>query len=570
MTNQVVARIRRIIELREHHMTMKLSFLSVGTATALVLAPIFAAGAYAWQLDQPSVAVRESSTVLAQAQSQKFERGAPNRQRAKTEAYMKTAVRERAANRSDWKPGPVPQTVPIRVGGQATDELGKPIGRAMIFLYSSGVMGTKLVGQAITDEKGNYVIAESHLPVVTARHNVILPKESAPYAQFVVCGIAPGLGLAWSRDQSIYASAEIYPDDIQRRLPLGRPVEVSLTFPKAASLAGRITDDDGQPVAGCKVQIDFADMLDDDGRETSNHFTGPWRYLPGSIGLTISDRDGQVVLDRLPDRTTFRLAIQHPEFEQTRLALYAATIGGLNLPPGRKLVGGLNGPLPHEIKTGKLEITFPKLRRIIVSLVGDDTQKPVPGISLYSLSDNFQTGFASFGTTDAAGTVRLALPPGKYRGIRAEPASIESRYIRTEDGPLDVAPGHDEQRYDFVLRSGCEIQFEAIDALTNSPISDALFWQIPVDDPAQRESITFSTFGFGAPWTDASGILRVVLKPEPKKLYRFEFAGIRQPNTVGPDAADKQGYLSDPTTSEPVELEAGKSIRLRFALRKSE
>ena len=162
-----------------------------------------------------------------------------------------------------------------------------------VFLYSSGVMGTKLVGQAMTDEKGNYVIAESQLPVVTQRPNVILPKEITPYAQFVVCGIAPGLGLAWTQDQSIYAAAENYPNDIQRRLPLGKPVEVYLTFPNAASLTGRVIDADGQPVPGCKVQIGFADLLDDKGQETGNTFTGVWRYLPGSIGLAMTDGEGQ-------------------------------------------------------------------------------------------------------------------------------------------------------------------------------------------------------------------------------------------------------------------------------------
>ena len=61
-----------------------------------------------------------------------------------------------------------------------------------------------------------------------------------------------------------------------------------------------------------------------------------------------------------------------------------------------------------------------------------------------------------------------------------------------------------------------------------------------------------------------------MLKPEQKKLYRFEFAGIREPNTTRPDAANKQGYSCEPPISEPVELEAGKTIRLRFALRRSE
>jgi hypothetical protein len=48
---------------------------------------------------------------------------------------------------------------------------------------------------------------------------------------------------------------------------------------------------------------------------------------------------------------------------------------------------------------------------------------------------------------------------------------------------------------------------------------------------------------------------------------------VGKPNNGGainPDAANKPGYSSDPTLSEPVELEAGKTIRLRFLIRKSE
>ena len=136
-----------------------------------------------------------------------------------------------------------------------------------------------------------------------------------------------------------------------------------------------------------------------------------------------------------------------------------------------------------------------------------------------------------------------------------------------------VEPGPGEQHFEVVLKSGCELQIEAIDAATNRPVPGASFWQIAVDEPSERETITVSTFAYGEPWTNAAGMLRAVLKPDPKKLYRFQFAGIRQPNKgwpIHPDAANKQGYSSDPAMSEPVELEAGKTIRIRFALRKSE
>jgi beta-lactamase regulating signal transducer with metallopeptidase domain len=573
--SQIVVRIRRILEFHEHQKTMKFSQLSVAGAAALVLGPIFFVGAYAWRPDQTPSDGHGSAAALAQAPATTPDQPIPNGRRARTEMF-KAAARTRRPNEPEWKPRPVPQTVPIRVQGQTRDELGKPIGRAMIFVYSTGTLGTKLVGQATSDEQGNYTIAESQLPVVTAYYGSVfpLPIEITPYAPFVVCGIAPGWGLAWSQQQSIYAFAEPHPDDIQHRLPLGEPVEVSLAFPKAASLAGRVTDEDGKPVADCKVQIDWADVLDDNGQETKNSLNGLWQVLPGSIGLTRTDGEGRFVVDRLPDRATFRLAVHRPEFAQTRLTLFTATIDGLKIAPGRKLMGGVNGPFPHEIKTGNLEITFPKLRRIVVSLVGDDTQQPVPGISVYSLGYNFQMGFNSFGTTDTAGRAILALPPGKHRVIRAEPASIESQYIRTEEGPLVVEPGSDEQHFEVVFKSGCELQIEAIDAATNKPVPDAFFWKVSVDEPAVRERIQVSTFAeYGEPLTNEAGMLRAVLRPEPKKLYQFEFAGMGKPNNGGvinPDAANKQGYSSDPTLSEPVELEAGKTIRLRFLIRKSE
>ena len=416
--SQVVVRIRRILECHEHYMDMKLSPLSVGGAAALVLGPIFVVGAYAWRPDQVPADGQGSTTVVVQAQAEKSASAFPRRPRAKTEAYGKAVVRTRRPNEPEWKPGFVPRTVPIRVQGQATDEQGKPIGRAMIFLFSSGMIGTKLVGQATTDKQGNYVIAESQLSVVTAHNNIVLPDEITPYAPFVVCGIAPGMGLAWSRTQSIYALAEPNPDDVQQRLPLGEPVDVSLAFPKASSLAGRVTDEDGQPVAGCKVEIDFADLLDDNGQETSNLLTGVWRYLPGSIGLTLTDGEGRFVLDRLPNRATFHLAIQRPEFDLTYLSVYAATVDGLKIPVGQKLVGGLNGPLPHVIKTGNLEITFPKLRRIVVSVVGDDTHKPIPGISVHSVGDNFQTGVCLLRHDRCGGKGNSLATLGNYRGIR--------------------------------------------------------------------------------------------------------------------------------------------------------
>ena len=106
----------------------------------------------------------------------------------------------------------MPKTVPIVVIGQATDELGKPIGRAMIFLYSSGVLGTELMGRSTTDAQGNYVIAESQLPVVTAHFGMFFAAKSPPTPTSASAESLLSLGLAWSPTKSIYASAEPNPE----------------------------------------------------------------------------------------------------------------------------------------------------------------------------------------------------------------------------------------------------------------------------------------------------------------------------------------------------------------------
>jgi hypothetical protein len=440
----------------------------------------------------------------------------------------------------------------------------------VIFLFSSGVLGTKLVGQATTDASGSYLIA-AQLPVVTKHFDMPLPKEITPYAPFVVCGMAQRLGFAWSDSSSIYALAKPNPDDNQGRAPLGRPVELDLWFPKSATLTGRVVDEEDKPVAGCKVTIDFAELVDDTGERTNNSAPPVWQFLPGSIGLAITNDEGRFSLNRLPDRAFFRLNIQRPGTEQTLVRLFAATIGVRNGRHQQQPPGGVSVGLAHAAKTGDLEIAFPKMRRIVVSLVGDDTGQPVPGIDVYSVNENFQVGTVSFGgKTDAAGKAVLWLPPGNCGVIRADPP-IESRYIRTEEGPLVVEPRQGDQSYNLLLKSGCELLIEVVEAGTNKPVPDAFFRMIPVEEPLDPVPIRAKSATL-EPWTNATGKMRATLMPEPGKRYHIEFAGIRQPNMwdfIEPDAVNKEGYKSNPM-SEPVELKAGTTIRLRFELRKQE
>jgi hypothetical protein len=112
----------------------------------------------------------------------------------------------------------------------------------------------------------------------------------------------------------------------------------------------------------------------------------------------------------------------------------------------------------------------------------------------------------------------------------------------------------------------------AVGTRPGDPVPD-VFWKAPEDRPEETQQIKTSTFLSGRPWTDAKGELRAVLPPEPGRRYRFRFAGIREPNMragINPALAKKHGYEAFPTQSVPVELIAGKTIRLQFILRKTE
>ena len=483
------------------------------------------------------------------------------------------AVRKRFdAGDSEWQPGPVPETISATVSGQARDEQGKPVPHARVFLFSTGILEPRLAGQATADDEGRYRIDGRGISVVRQfPGKTPLPKEITPYGEFVVCGTAPGKGLAWTSPQSMYALADPHPDDIQGRLPLGQPVDLPMIFPKAATLAGRIVDETGKPVPGAKVQVGGADLLDGAGNETDNSLHNVWKALPGSIGFAATDDAGRFSIDRMPDRACLWLTVNRPETDNTSLSFYAATIGGPDTFHGPMPPGAWNGRMPHKVKTGEVTITFPRIRRIAVSVVGDDTRRPIAEVGVFSLGDDLQMGIGTGGKSDSGGRLILGLPPGKYRGICADPP-IESHYLRTYQRPFVVERGDGDQPYQLVMTSGCEILVRVTEAGTNRPVPRVFFWKVPVDHPDQLAHIPASTFVSGEFQTDESGLGRAVVPPEPGRLYRLRFAGIQEPNTpdqINAEAARKQGYTADPVESRPVELVGGKTIRLRFHLSKT-
>ncbi len=273
--SHLIDRIRHILNPEVPY--MRLSRSTVVLAVALLVPPVVLVATYAQKADRPAPGTGQDTGTSYGSNRQLRHSG-----------MSKVAIKPRDPNAPPWQPPPVPAMIPIRVSGVARDETGRAVAGATITLYTMAHKGSKPAGTTVTDAEGRYSIADAMLPVTTSFGGHPLRREITPYAGFILSGLAPGQGIAWSRQQSMYALKEPNPDDIQGRLPLGVAVVLDLTFPRAAALKGKVVDEDGRPVEGAKLQVLDADLLDDAGRETNNRQGYDWRALPGNVGRAIT------------------------------------------------------------------------------------------------------------------------------------------------------------------------------------------------------------------------------------------------------------------------------------------
>ncbi|APW61983.1 M56 family metallopeptidase [Paludisphaera borealis] len=558
--NHLVDRIRRILNPEEP--AMQLSRSAVALAASTLAVPALLLVAYG---QQPSSQPPETN-----AEAKPFVPDFRQPRQSSGERYVKKAAIKPDAG--SWEPGPIPESIPVNVSGVARDEQGEPVAGASLTLYTITSEGLKMrpVATTVADASGRYEFRDARLSVWTSFNGHPFPKEQTPHAPCFILGQAPGMGIAWSKQPSIYAVKNPHPNDIQGRLPLGEPVSLDLTFAKAAVLQGKVVNERGEPVAGAKVQVGTAISLDAEGRETGVFQGYDWRLPPDGVGRTTTSADGGFRLEGLSERFCYYLNVNRPESPNTMLSLRAATIDGPDATHEEPPIGPDFAPRSHQARTNPLIIKFPNVRQIDVSVVGDDDGKPVAGADVRLGSPWWSTGFVAEGITDASGKARLGLPPGEYAVTGSSPPK-NSRYLRTNRGPLVVEAGDAPLPLEIRQKPGAELIIEAVEAGTGKPIPGVFFWWTDDDQPDQKiEPGDDLVEVLERTSTNEKGELRGLLTPRPGRRHRFFFGGMGAPNRdwFSPAAPEKHGYEATPAQSEPVELVPGKPIRLRFELRK--
>lgn len=205
--------------------------------------------------------------------------------------------------------------LPSTPGGRLVAEAGDA-GRAQSAVPPAGPV--RLVLAPAATLRGRVVDARSGSPVAGAR--VVAGSQtgestgrSGADGRYEIRGLAPG-SHALGADQPRYVRWQLDRLD----LPAGAVVTRDIPLVPAATLSGRVVDEDGLPVADAQGYVRRGD-------------TGPlafWNLRSEALPAFRTGPDGRFEAARLPAGSNLNLSVTHDDYE-------SRTIGGLDLEPGR-------------------------------------------------------------------------------------------------------------------------------------------------------------------------------------------------------------------------------------------
>jgi hypothetical protein len=385
---------------------------------------------------------------------------------------------------------------------------------------------------------------------------------------FQVFGEAKGFGIAWHgmRFYTPKPRPEDQPQgDEDYQFFEGEPIDLDLVFQPAKILSGVLKDEKGEPISGAKVSLSSLDYLKTEGREMHPNFREFWGMplAPARYRQTNTGADGRFEFQDLPAETVGYVRIHHPNYAAQ--TFYAAitdrAITEYEL-VGNSMVSAQNGktvrtPIIEKraVRTMPIEVQMRSARRVTITAVRADGKEPARDIRIGASAGASTRRIHSNGTTDANGRTVLTLPPGKYQLVANPPRNPVGTEIRTYE-EIYVEESPREQEIQVTMKEGCLLIFEAVDADSGSGIPGIGFWY-EMDKPAgARTSVQSSTTWVDNPVTNEKGEMRAVVNPGTRR-YGLGMTPVPKEYEVDSTNADRE-----------IKCEAGKTIRVRFELRK--
>ncbi len=439
----------------------------------------------------------------------------------------------------------------VLITGIARNQDGEPVAHADIYVSSAF---KEILAQTKTDARGHFELVDLQLPV---DRNPPGGNSKSHEGDFSVFGVADGYGVTWipeCRYRPYARPPGLDPVDQEQSTTDGSfydsdSMYVELTFRPPAKLAGRFTNDFGEPIPNAKIQLGYTDSLN---RRSPN---GSWRCtyqppigdhvrfsgihaLPSKYREAVTDANGRYSFDQLPRDTEFS----------------AQVVAGYGYQPfsgsiATSKAGNKKRNTHHVGYDGVFDREFPAPRRVHVRISDDSTNAAAPGIAVFATAGN-EVLRDRVAMTDKDGNALLALPPGHYF-LHAEPKSDWSLLPTTMK--LEIVEGSPKTLHQAISLSAAAVLKLSVVDENNVPVSNASF-EFETADSSTRQPLHSQEVYSDYPHTNAAGELTVYAPPGKRSVHI---------------AASKEFEAVSKIPQTVLDLEAGKTVTQQFVVKRT-
>jgi hypothetical protein len=367
------------------------------------------------------------------------------------------------------------QQHPVHLSGRATNQEGKPVAGATVYVVANNVYGLPIpvLETCKTDIDGRYDLPALAMPVLElAPRPVPQPIEG----KFQVVATAPGSGYTWRRSMSYRprprpATAELGTTGPSAVFYEKEPIRVDLHFEPEARVHGRITNDWGEPLKDTQVELGvIRDVRRGDspnnqmwrcGYLPSSPFAAEGscaavRFLPASFLVARTDADGRYESRGLPREAGMVAQVE----AGTDYIAHAFSL---------QTTAGSSGKHISKVGSdGEFNYVFAAPREIRVRVTEERTGTPVAGVAVRGRGAEIQWS-GTEAKTGSDGIATLHLAPGKYKLIAEPPLSVP--LVRTAKGVIVQEPR--TQDVSLALDSAAVALVKAVEAGTGKPVAGA-------------------------------------------------------------------------------------------------
>lgn len=403
----------------------------------------------------------------------------------------------------------------LTIRGKAINQEGKPVAKAKVHIVAyNTAYNREAVAETTTNNAGEYVFQDAPLPLPT---NSLVSARDAKSSEgsFQVFALADGYGLTWT-PKLRFTTGPRPQDKIEKDLIyVGEEGRADLAFDLPASLSGRVTNEQGQPLAGVRVQVGHCDDLRRPGM--SGIFA--CSYLGPQGDEAQAERNSLVGIRHVPEKYRLAVTDEQGRYQFTQLRRDSEYLVLLNAGPecdpvmfnGLTSTKELRGcrTLGYE---GKVNQTFKTPWQIAVKVVSPDG-RPQANVKIRARRDRtIRSG--GLATTNAAGEATLRLLADKHTLFLEPPYG--SPYVLTEQ-EVTVSPESAGAVQSLTLNPGATLLIKAVEEGTGKPIAGVSFME-DIDSGKRRQELYSQTVFVDHPVTDEHGELRAVVKPGERRL----------------------------------------------------